>query len=277
MLKPFLRTLAGFLLPALLGFAVSGFGVSYLTWAVVILGYLISIFVFRASILMFVGARVYSANAKRGLKVLALAYKTGKLKPELQLIYAYTLLRNGYVDEAETIINKATVIGKQSLSEKELMGADFNRALIVWKKGDLSGAIVKLEELYEKDYKTPAFLGSLSSLYLLNKEFDKALEIAKEGTQLSTTDFVSQDNMGQAYIELGMMDEALELYKKLIPCGPKFLEAYYNYATVLEKRGSLEKARRYYGIALTFEEKFFSIVTHDMVCEAIERVDALMI
>ena len=91
------------------------------------------------------------------------------------------------------------------------------------------------------------------------------------------TDLVSRDNLGQAYIELGRIDEAEKIYEELIPMNPTFLEAYYNYATILEKRGEMAEAKKYYGIALTTEEKFLSVITHDQVCEALERVNELMI
>ena len=277
MLKTLLKGIMGFALPAICAYIASGYGVPALTWGILVAGYLVSAFIFRANVLTVIGVRVYNSNAKKGLKILRMAYKTGKLNPSYQLIYAYLILRDGQLDEAETIMNKAVVIGKHSLKEQELKAADFNRALITWKRGDISAAIVQLEELYEIGYKTPAFYGSLGSFYLMNKEFEKALELAKEGIEYNSADLVSRDNLGQAYIELGMMDEAESVYKELIPMQPKFLEAYYNYATILEKRGALEAARRYYGIALTFDEKFLSTVSHDTICEAIERVDSLMI
>ena len=68
-----------------------------------------------------------------------------------------------------------------------------------------------------------------------------------------------------------------KIYEELIPQSPEFLEAYYNYATILERRGEMAEARKYYGIALTIEEKFLSVISHDQVCEALERVNELMI
>ena len=111
----------------------------------------------------------------------------------------------------------------------------------------------------------------------MNKEFSKAENLAKEGVEYNATDLVSRDNLGQAYIEQGMLDEAEAVYDELLPQNPKFMEAYYNYATIMEKRGNLEKAKKNYEMALTFEEKFLSTITHDQICEAINRVSELMI
>lgn len=275
--KKLLKGVLGFMLPSFLAYIAAGYGKPAITWGVFIVGYLISIIIFRANVLMFIGVRVYNSNKQKGLKIIGLSYKTGKMDPANQLIYAYLILREGRLDEAETIINKATVIGKHTLTDQQLRASDFNRALITWKRGDISAAIVQLEDLYEIGYKSPAFYGSLGSFYLLNKEFDKALELAKEGVEYNSTDNISCDNLGQAYIELGMLDEAEKVYEELIPRNPNFLEAYYNYATVQEKRGNLEEAKKYYEIALTYDEKFLSIVSHDTICEALERVEALIV
>lgn len=275
--KTLLKGILGFVLPALIAYLASGYVSPLVTWGIALIGYVVSAIIFRANVLMFIGARVYKSNKQKGLNILGLSYKTGKLNPAYQLVYAYLLLREGRLDEAETIINKATVIGKHTLKDQELKGADFNRALITWKRGDISSAIVQLEDLYEIGYKSPAFYGSLGSFYLLNKEYQKALDFAKEGVEYNSGDHVSRDNLGQAYIELGMLDEAQAVYEELIPQNPNFLEAYYNYATILEKRGSLKEAKIYYGIALTYEEKFLSTVSHDTICKAIERVEALIV
>lgn len=276
-MKTFLRGLAGVFLPPVCAWLASGYGKTSITIGVLVIGYLISAFFFRATVLVFFGARIYGKNREKGLKVFDLAYKTRKLHPNYQLLYGYILLRNGRLDDAENVINKALVLGKHVLKDADIKASEFNRALITWKKGDLNAAIVELENLYEGGYKTSALYGALASLYLLNKEFEEAAKIASEGVEYSEKDPVSRDNLGQAYIELGRIDEAEKIYQELIPENPTFLEPYYNYATIMEKRGEMANAKKYYGIALTIEEKFLSIITHDQVCEALERVNELMI
>ena len=276
-MKTLIKGILGFTLPAFLAYLVSGNGNWALTLGILVLGYLVSAFIFRANVLMFIGTRVYHSNPEKGLKIFSLAYKTRKLSPSYQLIYAYILIRNGKLDLAENVMNKAVVLGKHTLKEAEFKACDFNRALITWKRGDISAAIVELEDLYEVGYKTPAFFGTLGSFYLMNKEFSKAETLAKEGVEYNATDLVSRDNLGQAYIEQGMLDEAEAVYDELLPQNPKFMEAYYNYATIMEKRGNLEKAKKNYEMALAFEEKFLSTITHDQICEAINRVSELMI
>ena len=169
------------------------------------------------------------------------------------------------------------VIGKHTLGEGEIKTSEFNRALITWKRGDLSSAIVELEELYEDGYHTSGLYGSLGSFYLINKEYEKALKLAKEGIEFSDTDLISRDNLGQAYIGLGMLDEAEEIYDELLPKEPKFMEPYFNYATVMEKRGNLKEAKEFYENALEYEEKFLSTITHEEIKASIDRIDELML
>lgn len=276
-MKKLIKGILGLFLPIILTWIVSRYGNIFLTLGVLIVSYLVSAFVFRATILMLIGTRKYADNAEKGLSYMRASYKTGKLNPSFQLYFAYLLLRNGELDEAETIINKAIVIGKHILGEAEIKTSEFNRALITWKRGDLSSAIVELEELYEEGYHTAGLYGSLGSFYLINKEYEKALDLAKEGLEFSDTDLISRDNLGQAYIGLGMLDEAQEVYDELLPKEPKFMEPYYNYATVMEKRGNLKEAREFYQKALEYDEKFLSTITHDEIKSAIAHIDELMI
>ncbi len=276
-MKGFLKFLFALLLPTLCTWYASTFDMPVVTWAVLIITLLLVIFVFRSNLLMFAGINIYRSNPSRGIKIMRSAYKTRRLSPSHQLIFAYLVLRNGELDEAETVMTKATIMGKHALKPEEFQAVKLNRALITWKRGDLSQAIVQLEELYAEGYATAGLYGSLGSFYILNKEYDKALELSKEGIKKLPSDLVILDNIGQAYIGLGMLDDALKVYENLIPRKPGFLEAYYNYATILEKRDRLTKAKHNYETALTLDEKFLSTVTHDEVCEALERIGNLSI
>jgi len=276
-MKSFIKFIIAILIPTLCTWYASTKGIPALTWGVFAVTTLLVLFIFRASILMFTGINIYRTNPRAGIKVMRMAYKTHKLNPSYQLIFAYIVLRYGELEEAENIIAKATVIGKHALKEEEFKAVKLNRALITWKRGDLSQAIVQLEELYADGYSTAGLFGSLGSFYILNKEYDKAIELSEKGLQINPSDLVTLDNMGQAYIGLGRLDEAMDVYKKLIPQKPGFLEAYYNYGSILEKKDMLQEAKYNYETALTFDEKFLSTITHDEVCEAIERIQNISI
>ena len=265
------------LFPIICTSLASKLGNIFVTVAAFILSLAALVYVFRGNVLLAIGMNRFSKDREKGVKLMKAAYKTGKLSPAQQLYYAYLILRAGEIDDAENAMNKATVIGKHSLNDLQLKQCEFNRAIITWKRGDLSSAIVGLEELYADGYRTSGLYGTLGSFYLMNKEFERSVSFAKEGIEYNSDDKVSYDNLGQAYIGLGMLDEAQKVYEELIPQKPAFLEPYYNYAAIMEKKGELKPAKYYYETALTYEEKFLSTVTHDEICECIQRVEELML
>ncbi len=265
------------LFPIVCTVLASKLGNIFITIGALIISLGIIFYLCRANVLLAIGINKFSSDVEKGVRIMRAAYKTGKLSAGQQLYYSYLTLRAGNLDEAETVMNKATVIGKLSLNDLQLKQCEFNRAIITWKRGDLSSAIVALEELYADGYKTAGLYGTLGSFYLLNKEYERTVSFAKEGLDYEPDDKVSMDNLGQAYIGLGMLDEALKVYEELLPKKPTFLEPYYNYATIMEKRGELKPAKYYYETALTYDEKFLSTVTHNEICECIQRVEELML
>ena len=135
---------------------------------------------------------------------------------------------------------------------------------------------MQMEELYSEGYLNSNLYGSLGYFYIANNEIDKAIEFSKEGTEYNPDDLISLDNLGQAYIAAGNLDEAEEIYGRIFEKSPEFIEPFYNYATLLEKHGELTDARECYEKALEYDEKFLSTVTHEMVNQAIARVDELL-
>lgn len=232
--------------------------------------------ILRGRLFMFFGLCCYPKDHAIGLRWMEASMKTGKMQPRSQLFYANLLLNNGYVDKAESIINKTTYLGKDLLKPVDFKSADFNRAVITWKKGDLNSAIMQMEELFADEYVNSNIYGTLGYFYIANNELEKAVEFAKEAIEYNPEDLISLDNLGQASIALGNLDEAEEAYDKLFEKEPDFIEAFYNYGTLLEKRGELADAKECYEKALECEEKFLSTVTYQMVNEAIERVDGFL-
>ena len=67
-------------------------------------------------------------------------------------------------------------------------------------------------------------------------------------------------------------EKAEEIYKRLLSFKPEFIEPYYNYAMLLEKRMQSSEAIEYYKKALKYPEKYLSVITHNSINEAIERL-----
>lgn len=275
-MKKVLMVLAYLLFPIVATLIASGFGSVLITIAAFIVSIIVELVILRADVLMLLGSFNYQKDREKGLKFMELSMKTGKMRSKSQLLYAYLLIRNGFLDEAESIINKTTYLGKNILKPADFKTADFNMALITWKRGNLNDAIMQMEELYSEGYLNSNLYGSLGYFYIANNEIDKAIEFSKEGAEYNPDDLITLDNLGQAYIAAGNLDEAEEIYDRIFEKEPQFIEPFYNYATLLEKHGELTDAKECYEKALEYDEKFLSTVTHDMVRDAISRVDEIL-
>ncbi len=227
----------------------------------------------RATILFYMGSYKFNINRQQGLMFMEKAYKTGKLSPENALTYAFLVLRDGQPEKAENLINKITYLKKKELKKDYLMLAKVNQALIVWKKGNLSEAILQLEELYDDGYKSTSFYGTLGYFYILDGQLSKALQFNLEAYEYNGTNLIIQDNLASNYMLLAEYDKAQEMYDKLLEQNPQFVEPYYNYAKLMEIRGNKQEAKEYYNRALTYEEKFLSTVTHDQVRADLEKLE----
>lgn len=275
-MKKLLKVLAYLLFPIIVTIIASGFGNIFITLGALIISLLVEAFILRSDIFMFIGSFTYTKDHQNGLKWMERAMKTEKMRPKSQLMYAYLLIRNGCLENAESIINKTTYLGKDRLSDADIKTAEFNLALISWKRGDLNDAIMKTENLYSEGYLNSNLYGSLGYFYIANKEIDKAIELSKEGIEYNPDDLITLDNLGQAYIEAGNLDEAQKIYDGIFEKSPDFIEPFYNYASLLEKRGELAQAKEYYEKALECTEKYMSTVTHEQVKGALEHIDELM-
>lgn len=176
------------------------------------------------------------------------AYEADMAKAGTAITYAYLLIRGGNIEEAEKVFNK---IFELKLGQDEKMLAESYYALLLWKKGDLDGAVNMLEKVIEK-YKTTTIYGNLGYLLILKGDLDRALEFNLEAYNYNSSNPTILDNLGQTYYLRGEQDKAVEIYEKLMLHNPKFPSAYYNYGLVLLKNADHEKALENMEKALKF-------------------------
>ena len=109
-------------------------------------GFLVGIIIFviirRATLLFIIGNIKYNAgNHKQAYKWMKKAYNTSKLSPSLALMYAYMMIRDGMLAEAESVINKVTYLNARSLTNEDMLTAELNKAIIKWKQDNLEEGI----------------------------------------------------------------------------------------------------------------------------------------
>ncbi len=249
----------------------SRFGALYgvLTGVVLLLG---TAFVKRATVLTILAQLQFGKDKKKAFRTFARAYRTGSMKPQHALTYAYLLLRDGQLEKSEQLIDKICTDQRATLSRQELMTAKLNRALIKWKSGDLKKAILTVQEIYDSNFKTTALYGVIGYFYLQDHQLDKALKLNLEAMDFNPDNYIIIDNLGQNYYLLGQLDKAEEIYTALLSKNPTFIEPYYNYGLVKLKQGKKDEAKKLLETALTYPEKFLSTVSHQMVRNVLDTI-----
>lgn len=244
-----------------------GFGVMILM--------IIALFLYlRPSIYTIIGRKKYFADHNDGFKWLEKAYKTCRMKPQQVLIYAYLLIRDGDLSRADKLISGVLYKDKAYLSKDNILAANLNRAIIDWKRNDIKSAIERMEDVYNEGYRSTVHYATLGVFYILNNQLDRALEFCLEAEEFSPDDASVLDNLGLAYYKLGYIDKAEKVYKRLFEKNnPEFIEAFYNYGLVLEKKGCYAQAEQYYRQALGCPEKFLSTVKLVTVENALSRIE----
>lgn len=240
--------------------------------AVMLAGFAILAWFLRADWMSAYAHMTYAKDHGKAFLWFERAMKTGKMRPQMTLMYAYMLIRDGVLDKSERIINKTMFMFKDKLEDKFTSASHLNLSIIKWKRGQLTEAIEELEEVYNSGFRSTVMYGTLGTYYLLNGQYAKALEFNKEALEYNDTDHIIRDNLAYNYYLCGNINAADEIYDELMDENPTFIEPYYNYGMVLEHMGEYEAAMANYKKALTITVKYLSTVTHERVQAAIDSL-----
>ena len=244
--------------------------------SVMLIGFLVLAWFLRGDLLATYAQVMYNKDHGKGFLWYERAMKTGKMRPQATLVYAYLLIRDGVLDKSERIINKTMFMYNDKLTDEYKSASHLNLSIIKWKRGQLTEAIAELEEVYATGFRSTVMYGTLGTYYLLNGQYAKALEFHKEAMEYNNNDHSIRDNMALNYYLCGNITAADEMYEELMDEDPTFIEPYYNYGTVLEHMGEYEAAMANYKKAMTFTVKFLSTVTHEQVQAAIDKLEEKM-
>lgn len=257
---------------ALTGFFLSKMygGIVAVTGVVLLL--IIAAILYRNAIYVIAAQMTFDKDHAKGFKWFDKAYKTGRMKPQEALFYAYLLLRDGHTEKSAAIIDEIGRQRKSELSRQDYLNSRLNRALITWKSGDLDGAIESIQAIYDEDFKNTAVYGVLGYLYIEKGDYEKAMTINEEAVDYNPDDNIISDNYALNYLRMGDIEKAEELYKNLLEKNPNFLEPYYNYATLLEQKGDIASSKEYYHKALEYPEKYLSTVSHSQITSRLDNL-----
>ncbi len=247
---------------------------SAIGFGVMILSFMVLFILYKPNIYTIWGRQKYMKDHDEGFKLMQKAYDTGKMNAQDALIYAYMLLRDGHLDKSERLIAGILHQKKDKLTEKNILAARLNQAIILWKKNDLAGAIEKMEGVYEKGYRSTVHYQTLGIFYLLNNDLEKAESFIMEAMDFNSDDLSIRDNLGLLYIKQGDWERAENVYESIFDEGsPAFIEAHYNYGLVFEHKGDWENACKYYQKALGCPERYLSTVKLSLVEAALTKAE----
>ena len=227
---------------------------------------------FKSSIYVIKANSAYQkGNTQEAINWLGKSYKTGSAKPGIVITYGFLLLKEGHLDESLKIF-KEQINSTSKIKDNDLYSLKSNYALALWKNGELDRAIALYEAIFP-NYKNTNVYGSLGYFYILKGNLEKALEFNQEAMEYNNTGAVILDNLGQTYFMMGEYQKADEIFKKLMALSPKFPEAYYDYALVLEKLGDKERCLENLKNSLNYKPNFLSGITVEQIEEKLKQIE----
>lgn len=174
------------------------------------------------------------------------AYDTGRTNIKTKSSYAYILLRTGYADEAEKVLDPIIRIKRLEPEKKNI--AKQQRCMVYYKQGRVDEALSEAMELYESGYKTSNLYGMIGYFkLLLNDPLEETLALCEEAYDYNNENRDILDNLSICYYKLSRFEDAERISDEMMKNEDysKFVEGNYHGAQIAVKLGKYDKARNY--------------------------------
>ncbi|MGK5040287.1 tetratricopeptide repeat protein [Janthinobacterium sp. GB1R12] len=201
-----------------------------------------------------------------GLPYLHKALSVNPDEGQFWLSYADGLLKAGEREQALEIVTAAIARGLDNEQSQGLRSRietaiastptaqETQHVIALYQAGhhaELEAASHALTQRYPESDFAWSVLGT--ALQLQGKDaFDALLKT----TQLAPNDAEAHGNLGTAWQERGMYDEAIDSYARALELNPDFVEAHGNLAAALQAQGKLEQAEQAYRQALALRPDY---------------------
>ena len=182
---------------------------------------------------------VLGGDSSLGMEQLRKAYRQG-LTPAQRIQVAYAELKFGEEREAKKILNLLLMDPKAKPAVKAQ--ARCIMAIIALQNKEILEAKEILESIKAGGFVSSNFYATYGYMAILTAEKEYYIQANEEAYQYNPENMVICDNYGLSLFTQGEYAKAKEIYSALIDKNPKFPEAYYNYACVLDKLGEYEHA-----------------------------------
>lgn len=130
------------------------------------------------------------------------------------------------------------------------------QAIYFHKTGELEHAKVIYEDILSINPKHFDSLQLLGTIAAQMKDWETAVRLLTQALTIDQSIPAVYNNLGVAYKELGLFDEALKKYNKAIDLNPNYAEAFYNRGLVLHELKRLEEGLESYETAINLNSAY---------------------
>ncbi len=180
---------------------------------------------------------------KRAIRSFKKAIATKRVGAEVKINYAYTLMRVGEFDRAESVLNDIIRYDKSKKDDIK-NAAKQQLCMVYYKQGRMREAIADAYKMFNDGYKNSNLYAMLGYFKILNNEpIDDVTRFCEEAYEYNSDNRDIIDNLSICYYKQRRYEEAKELSDTILEKNPQFVEAYYHGAQIAIKCGDLERAK----------------------------------
>ncbi|MBR1970343.1 MAG: tetratricopeptide repeat protein [Clostridia bacterium] len=229
----------------------------------------------RATIMTRIATQAYfiRGEKEKSAKLFEKAYKTEMMTSNSKIYYSSFCLREGRLEKAKHLLTE--VINSRYSNDADRISGKHNMAVVLWREGDLAGAIDLMREVHKKATSSGTY-GTYGVLLLEKaketKDFEEIREFMVEAYEYNEDDKTIADNLGEFYYNTGEYDKAKAVYEKLLIKEFVTPMPYYNYGKVLKELGNTEKAKEMFEKALTCRFTNVITVNREMVEDELKKL-----
>ena len=213
------------------------------------------------------------------------ACETGRANVKLKSSYAYVLLRTGYADEAEKVLDP--IIRVKGLAPEKKNLAKQQRCMVYYKQGRLDEAIEDAQSMMNEGYRNSSIYGMLGYFKLLrNDDLDETTKLCEEAYDYNSDDRDIKDNLSICYFRKGEYEKLWMLTQQfppsaplpdkksdeLVGSAPNFVEGFYHGIQIAMKLNKYDKAAEYAEKLKECKRSGMTTVTEEEVNKLIQEV-----
>ena len=166
----------------------------------------------------------------------------------LNELKAFTLLKTGQTDKA---------LGTLEYLEKLESGRGYPKLITLLLKQGKNDQADKLAENAIKIHPESNYGYLLySSIFETRRQFDKAVEILKEGLSVVSGDARLSLQLGRVYEKIRNTDKAIEIYQEIIGSNPNYYLAYFSLGALYDRLGNKKEAQAFYQKTIALNDRY---------------------